>query len=220
MYDFVRGPLVWVAFIIFIGGLVYQVFQFFSMTQKKEPVYAPGGGRDRQGRSAGWVNQWASFLLGKTIRGTHPVMTVVTSVFHVCLILTPIFLLAHSILFYESWGVTPWSFSESTADVMTVIVLACCAFFLFRRIFVRRVRAITTAYDYLILLIAAAPFLSGYLAYHQWFDYETMLIAHILAGEVMLIVIPFTKLGHMLFFFLYRFFIGSEYSFGQGTRTW
>ena len=220
MYDFVRGPLVWVAFIIFIGGLVYQVFQFFRMTKKKESVYAPRDGQDRQGRSAGWVNQWVSFLLGKTIRGTHPVMTVVTSVFHVCLILTPIFLLAHSILFYESWGVTPWSFSESTADVMTVIVLACCAFFLFRRIFVRRVRAITTAYDYLILLIAAAPFLSGYLAYHQWFDYETMLIAHILAGEVMLIVIPFTKLGHMLFFFLYRFFMGSEYSFGQGTRTW
>jgi hypothetical protein len=47
-----------------------------------------------------------------------------------------------------------------------------------------------------------------------------MLIAHILAGELMLIVIPFTKLGHMLFFFLYRFLIGSEYSFGQGTRTW
>ena len=218
MYDFVRGPLVWVAFIIFIGGLVYQVFQFFRITQKKEPVYAPGGSQDRQGRSAGSVDQWVGFLR-KTILGTHPVMTVVTSVFHVCLILTPIFLLAHSILFYESWGVTPWSFSESTTDVITVIILVCCAFFLFRRIFVRRVRAITTAYDYLILLIAAAPFLSGYMAYHQWFDYETMLIAHILAGEVMLIVIPFTKLGHMIFFFLYRFFIGSEYSFGQGTRT-
>jgi len=219
MYDFVRGPLVWVAFIVFIGGLVYQVSQFFSMTKKKEPLYAPGGSQDHHGRSAGSVGQWVGFLR-KTILGTHPVMTVITSVFHVCLILTPIFLLAHSILFYESWGMTPWSFSETTTDVMTVIVLICCAFFLFRRIFVSRVRAITTAYDYLILLIAAAPFVSGYMAYHQWFDYKTMLFAHILAGEVMLIVIPFTKLGHMLFFFLYRFFIGSEYSFGQGTRTW
>jgi nitrate reductase gamma subunit len=219
MYDFVRGPLVWVAFIVFIGGLVYQVSMFFRMTQKKEPVYAPGGHQDHHGRFAGSLGQWANSLQ-KSILGTHPVMTVVTSVFHVCLILTPVFLLAHSILFYESWGVTPWSFSETTTDVMTIIVLICCAFFLFRRIFVRRVRAITTAYDYLILVIAAAPFVSGYMAYHQWFDYRTMLIAHILAGEVMLIVIPFTKLGHMVFFFLYRFFIGSEYSFGQGTRSW
>jgi hypothetical protein len=71
-----------------------------------------------------------------------------------------------------------------------------------------------------MLLITVAPFLSGYLAYHQWFDYKIMLIAHILAAEVMLVVIPFTKLGHMIFFFLYRFLIGGEYSFGQGTRTW
>jgi hypothetical protein len=46
------------------------------------------------------------------------------------------------------------------------------------------------------------------------------MILHILAGEVMLMAIPFTKLGHMLFFFFYRFFIGSEYSFVRGTRSW
>jgi nitrate reductase gamma subunit len=43
---------------------------------------------------------------------------------------------------------------------------------------------------------------------------------HILAGEVLLMTIPFTKLGHMLFFFLYRFLIGNEYSFARGERTW
>jgi hypothetical protein len=47
-----------------------------------------------------------------------------------------------------------------------------------------------------------------------------MLTAHIISGEAMLILIPFTKLGHMIYFFLYRFFIGSEYSFGQGRRAW
>jgi nitrate reductase gamma subunit len=219
MYDFIRGPLVWVAFMVFAGGLVYQIFQFFSMTQRKERVFMPRGSQGLQGQSTGSIGQWVGFLR-KTILGHHPVMTIVTSLFHVCLILTPIFLLAHSILFDESWRLTPWSFSETTTDVMTVIVLSCCAFFLLRRIFLRRVRAITTGYDYLILMIAAAPFVSGFLAYHQWFDYGTILIAHILAGELMLIVIPFTKLGHMLFFFLYRFFIGSEYSFGQGSRTW
>jgi nitrate reductase gamma subunit len=217
MYDFVRGPLLWVAFIVFFGGLVYQVIQFFALTRRKDPVFAPSNSEGEE--SVRTYRDWLD-LLRNTILGTHPVMTIVTSVFHVCLFIAPIFLLAHGILFYESWGIDVWSFSESTTDVLTVIFLICGVFFILRRIVVRQVRAITTAYDYIFLIIAIAPFLSGYMAYHQWFDYRTMLIAHILAGELMLIVIPFTKLGHMLFFFLYRFLIGSEYSFGQGTRTW
>jgi nitrate reductase gamma subunit len=43
---------------------------------------------------------------------------------------------------------------------------------------------------------------------------------HILAGELMLIVMPFTKLGHMVFFFFIRILIGNEYSFGKGKRVW
>jgi nitrate reductase gamma subunit len=85
---------------------------------------------------------------------------------------------------------------------------------------VRKVRVITTVYDYIILLITVAPFLTGTFAYHQWLDYQTVIFLHILAGEVMFITMPFTKLGHMLFFFFYRFFIGSEYSFSRGTRIW
>jgi nitrate reductase gamma subunit len=113
-----------------------------------------------------------------------------------------------------------FSLPESFSDVLTLVVLICGAYFLGRRLFLARVRAITAAYDYLILLIAIAPFLTGYFAYHQWFDYDAVMTLHILAGEVMLITIPFTKLGHMLFFFLYRFFIGNEYSFVPGSRIW
>jgi hypothetical protein len=101
---------------------------------------------------------------------------------------------------------------------MTVIVLLCGLFFLGRRLFLARVRVLTTAYDYLMLLVTMAPFLTGFLAYHQWFDYRTLIFLHILAGEVMLIVIPFH--GWHMIFFLYRFFIDSEYSFVQRHRTW
>lgn len=143
-----------------------------------------------------------------------------TSVFHVFLIGVPLLLLGHNMLLSQSWGLSLWSLPESITDVLTVVVIVCAAFFLGRRLFLARVRAITTAYDYLVLLIAVAPFLTGYFAYHQWFDYRTVMTIHILSGGVMLITIPFTKLGHMLFFFLYRFLIGSEYSFARGARAW
>ena len=83
-----------------------------------------------------------------------------------------------------------------------------------------RVQALSTPYDYLLLFITVAPFLTGFFAYHQWFDYKTVILLHILAGEVMLIAIPFSKLGHMVFFFFIRILLGSEFSFWRGNRSW
>jgi len=219
MYDFIRGPLVLIALIIFILGLIIQLTQFFRLTKKKEWVYPPLEVKSE--KKTPW--KWAVFCLASlngTLWKTYPLTTMMTSVFHVCLIAVPIFLLGHNILLGQSWGLSFLNLPESMTDVLTVVVLVCTAFFLARRLFLSRVRAITTAYDYLILLIAVAPFLTGYLAYHQWGHYDTVITLHILAGEVMLITIPFTKLGHMLFFFLYRFLIGSEYSFAKGSRAW
>lgn len=219
MVDFIQGQLVSIAFVIFILGLTFQFFQFFKLTKKKEWIYPPGEVK-REKKTAG---KWVTFCLASlngTLWKTDPLITIVTSVFHVFLILVPLFLLGHNILLNQSWGLSLWSLPESITDILTLVVLICVAFFLGRRLFLSRVRVITSLYDYAILLIALAPFLTGYLAYHQWFHYDTVMTVHVLAGEVMLITIPFTKLGHMLFFFLYRFLIGNEYSFARGERTW
>ena len=219
MYNFIHGQLVSIAFVIFILGLIFQFFQFFKLTKKKEWIYPPGEIK-REKKTEG---QWVAFCLASlngTLWKTDPLITVVTLVFHVFLILVPIFLLGHNILLDQSWGLSLWSLPEPITDILTLVLLICVAFFLGRRLFLSRVRAITSVYDYLILFIVAAPFLTGYFAYHQWFNYDTMMTLHILAGEVMLITIPFTKLGHMLFFFLYRFLIGNEYSFARGERVW
>jgi nitrate reductase gamma subunit len=208
-----------IAFIVFMIGLIFQVIQFFKLTEKKEWIYPPGEVK-REKKTAG---KWVTFCLASlngTLWKTDPLMTIVTSVFHIFLILVPVFLLGHNIVLNQSWGLSLWSLPESITDILTLVVLICVAFFLGRRLFLARVRVISSLYDYAILLIALAPFLTGYLAYHQWFHYEAVMTVHVLAGEVMLITIPFTKLGHMLFFFLYRFFIGNEYSFAKGTRVW
>jgi len=219
MVDFIRGPLISIALALFISGLIFQVIQFFRLTRKKERMVPPLDIKAEKKSAGQWVTFCLSALNG-TLWKTDPLVTTVTSVFHVLLIGVPIFLLGHNILLDQSWGLPLLSLPEWMSDFFTLVVLICLAFFLSRRLFLARVRAITSLYDYVILLTAAAPFLTGYFAYHQWFHYETMMTLHILAGEVMLIAVPFTKLGHMLFFFLYRFFIGSEYSFAKGARAW
>jgi nitrate reductase gamma subunit len=101
------------------------------------------------------------------------------------------------------------------------VVIAGGIFFLLRRLFLNRVRAISTPYDYLVLLIATAPFVTGFLAFHHLFDYDTVIVLHILAGEIMLMAVPFTKLVHMPYFFINRFVLVHENTLGAGgSRIW
>ena len=155
-----------------------------------------------------------------TLIGKNPVMAIVSVIFHSCLFLAPLLALGHSLLFYESWKISLPSLPDGLIDLFTMILLACALFFLMRRMVIPRVQAISTAYDYAVLFLTAAPFLTGLFAYHQWFDYKTVITLHMLAGEAMLIAIPFSKIGHMVFFFFVRILMGGEYGFWRGNRTW
>ena len=221
MYDFARGPLMWVAAIVFAAGVFYRMVQLFVLTRKKEPLLYAGGGTERAvGRSAEERKLERLAAFQNSLLGRHPVVAIVSTVFHTCLFMAPVFLVAHNLLLYESWGFSFMSLPDAVCDVMTVILLAGGLFFLLRRLVVPQVAAVSSPYDYILLLVTTAPFLTGFFAYHQLFDYRTVLILHMLSGELMLVAVPFTKLGHMVFFFFVRLLVGGEYSLGRGNRTW
>ncbi len=216
LYNFVRGPLVWIAFAVFIGGSIYRIREVVLMA-KKEKVVLPYMSFKYTLRSLlHWLIPFAS-----TNWRRRWVMATVTFLFHICLVFTPIFLLSHNTLWHESWGISWWTLSESLADIMTLIVIFCCVFFFLRRIFAPEVRFVTFADDYIILAVAFLPFLTGFLAYHQWLlPHKTMVILHMLFGEIMLIAIPFSRLSHMLFFWLTRAYAGSEFGLVRHTYDW
>ena len=109
---------------------------------------------------------------------------------------------------------------DSVADVMTLVVIASCIFFLIRRLTSPEVKFVTSVSDYVILAIVAAPFITGFLAYHQWVGYQLIAILHILSGEIMLMAIPFTRLSHMLFSPLTRAYMGSEFGGIKNAKDW
>ncbi|WP_236892578.1 respiratory nitrate reductase subunit gamma [Desulfoluna limicola] len=219
MYDFIRGPMVWISIAIFFGGIIWQVFRFLALSSTvDEPKLKRPAGLAKEEPPAGAGG--LLYALKLSIFKTSPGMIIVTSVFHLCLIVVPLFLLGHNILIERAIGFSLFSFSEKTSDTLTVIFLLCGLFFLYRRLFVERVRIITSGTDYLMLLLATAPFITGFLAYHQLFDYKLMIVLHILAGEAMLILAPFTKFVHMVFFFAVRFTVKGEWALGSGNRNW
>ena len=220
MYELARGPLMWAATVIFLAGIIYRSIQLYLLTRKKERALysaAPVKPKDRtpEERKMDLIVAFKHSLLG-----THPIMAIISTIFHSFIFIIPLFLLGHNLLLYESWGLSLFSLPDWLCDTLTAIFILIGLFFLLRRLIVPQVRIISTAYDYLVLGITVAPFLSGFFAYHQWFDYKTVITIHMLVGELMLMVIPFTKIGHMVFFFFVRILVGSEYSFGRGSREW
>ena len=224
VFDFIRGPLVWISFIVFFLGVFYQIFEFLSSIEKNEKIFYKFDIKKLL-KSIDFKPKSVLRGISKvklSIVGVNPTMVIVSTVFHICLVVTPIFLLAHNILLDTYIGVSFFSFSEKVTDYMTIVLMGCIIFFLYRRIFVARVKAITSYYDYLMLFIAVAPFVTGFLAYHQiMFEHYKLIISlHILSGEIMLMAIPFTKFVHMTFFFVFRFLLVSEYSLGAGNRVY
>ena len=223
MYDFVCGPLLWLSAAICIGGLIYRAVQLLRLTRKKEVVLCPVTNpkdtpvlsRSVEERKLDQIARFQNSVLGQ-----HPVMVIGSTVFHACLFLTPLLLLAHTLMLARFMGLRLPSIPDGLADLMTVMVLAGALFFAVRRLAVPKVAAISSATDYTVLLLTVLPFLTGFLAHHQLFDYKTLLTLHVFTGDLLLIALPFSKVGHMIFFFFFRLTMAGEFCLGTGSRTW
>jgi nitrate reductase gamma subunit len=216
IYNFVSGPLAWLAFILFFGGCLYRLVRLFMLVKEKEPFIFTYMSWKYSLRS---IFHWI-IPFGTVNWRRHPVLTVVTFVFHIGLVIAPIFLLAHVILLDEALNLSWWALPDAWADVLTVVVIIGCLFFLVRRLTQPEVKFVTSASDFAILTIVAAPFITGFIAYHQWIDYPVMMVLHVVAGEVMLVSIPFTRLSHMLFSPFTRAYMGSEFGKVRHARDW
>ena len=217
LYNLVTGPLAWAAFLIFLVGLLAKFIYLFYLAKKKDPTVFAYLSAKYAIRS---MFMWSIPFVAKNWR-LRPVFTIVTFAFHICLLGVPLFLMAHVIHWSEgTLGVSYWSLPDQVADWMTVVVVVACVFFAVRRIVVPEAKYVTNAKDFLMLVLVAAPFITGFLAYHQIFDYKVMIILHILSGEVWLAIIPFTWLSHMLLAPMVRGYMGSEFGAVRHVKDW
>jgi nitrate reductase gamma subunit len=215
-YTIVSGPLAWLAFLVFFGGIVCRLIRLLIDVRRTEKWIFSYMSWKYSLRSIG---RWL-LPFGTVNWRRHPGLTVATFAFHLCLLLTPIFLLSHVVLWDEAFDLSWWTLPDALGDVMTVVVIVCCIYFLVRRLRTPEVKFVTSASDFVILVIVTAPFITGFLAYHQWFAYPVMVIAHIVSGEIMLVAIPFTRLSHMIFSPLTRAYMGSEFGKVRHARDW
>lgn len=216
IYTFLAGPALWTTFIIFFGGLIVRIGHLYRLSREKDRVFYNHTGFSWGLKSVFyWLLPW-----GSTSMRQQPVFSLVAFTFHITLLAVPLFLNAHNILWDEAWGISLWSLPDALADAMTVILFVSIIFLVIRRIVRPEVRILTETWDYVLLGLTVLPFVTGFLAYHQVGPYELMMILHLLTAEIILILIPFTKLAHMILFFFTRAFIGFEMGSRRGARSW
>lgn len=215
IYELVRGPFAWVALIIFVLGSLFRIVLLFS-TGKNEPLLDSS----RSARDAARSILHGLIPFGSTYMRKQPIFTIVSFIFHLCVIILPVFLLAHIVLWYESWEIQWWSLPDMLADLMTLWVVLACVYFIFRRMLIPEVKQTTRPVDFGLLAIILLTFLTGFLAYHQWGSYRLVIILHIIFSEILIVVLPFSKLSHMLFFGFSRAYMGSEYGKHLKARDW
>ena len=216
MYEFVTGPLVWLSFAIFFVGLIVRtVFYVRGLDWKLDRVtYSVNTSFGVRGAVRS-ILYWL-FPYGTRSWRHNPWFTLWVFLMHIGLLFVPIFLLGHSVLMRERLGFGLWSMPEGLADVLTILVIVSVIFLTLRRIALPEVRLITTLYDYLLLVVAVAPFVTGYIASHGTPNYSFWIIAHVLSGEILLIAIPLTKLSHFILFFMSRAQLGMDYGIKRG----
>jgi nitrate reductase gamma subunit len=223
MYALAIGPLLWIAVGLFVGGLIYRIARLRKLTiLRSELTCTVTRAKDEQPVTISEEEQKLEKIarFQNSVMGKHPVMVIVSFIFHLGLLVTPFFVMAHNVMLRRALGISLPSLPDSVCHILTTIVLAGAVFFLVRRLAVPKVFAISDYKDYVVLLITALPFLTGFMAHQQLLDARTVITAHILAGELMLAAIPFTKIGHMVFFFFMRSTLAGEYCLGRGNRTW
>jgi len=104
--------------------------------------------------------------------------------------------MGHAVLWQESWGIRWWSLPGP------------------------EVRNVSYPSDFLLALLVMAPFATGFVAHQQWLPYKPMIIIHGLSGALWLLLIPWTRLVHMMWFPFTRAYMGSEFGAVRHSRDW
>jgi nitrate reductase gamma subunit len=192
--DLARGPLFRISLAVCLLGLAYRfgviAWQIGAAHRRAGDKTLPHASIWRA--ALRWLLPWRLLRL-------RPLYALASLAFHAGILLVPLFYTGHVAL----WGpVLPawWPrLATGAADVLTYLTLAGLAIVLLERLLVRASRDLTRGSDAGILLLLLGLAASGYWSAHPEASPlapRTMLLVHMLAGNLALILTPLSKIVH------------------------
>jgi nitrate reductase gamma subunit len=216
LLDFARGPLFRFSLAVMLLGLVRII--------TLDVIAAVGAYRRAGDKTLPW-----GFIIRRTLRWLFPVDRLFTRrpvyslfsvLFHVGLLIVPIFLFAHVELWRGALGFGWPALPKATADWMTIGTIACGIFLVIGRISSRESRFLSRRQDYLWPLVLLVPFAGGYVCANLQISpaaYQIVMLVHVLSAELIFLLLPFTKLAHCVLSPLSQVISGLAWRFPAGT---
>jgi nitrate reductase gamma subunit len=189
-----RGPAFVFAFAFMILGLMRHLaltlWEIYRAWRKAGDKTLPC--RQIRHNTLKWL-----FPIGEFVR--NPLFSLTSIVLHIAILIVPVFLAGHIALWYRSMGLEWPGIPNAPADVLTIVAVIAAVALVVQRLSATPTRALSRFQDYAIPLIIALPFVSGFMVMHPAynpFSYSAMLFVHVMSANLIMMLIPVTKLAH------------------------
>ena len=200
----VRGPGLALALALCLFGIVLRLFEILALGLKADLAPArpvtPG---------SGWRTMLTRTLPPPGMLRRAPLTYLGGYVFHIGLAIAVFCFVPHIELIRGIFGIRWSGLPNLFVDAATVAAILAMIAVLGGRLTDPVKRFLSGTGDWLAWALTFVPLASGYAAYHHLFENYTLTLAlHILAVELMLAMLPFTKLFHVVGLFMARWYNG------------
>jgi nitrate reductase gamma subunit len=190
------GPLFWTALAFMLLGLARHIA--LTLWEGGKAYKRAGDKAFPMGKLMSTTAHWLFPVARVWNRGLYSLTTIL---FHLGVILVPLFLAGHIQLWREGVGLSWPALPNGVATTLTWIVIATSVVVVVQRVAAKDSRALSRFQDYALPLFIAVPFLTGFLVMHPaWnpFARDPVLLAHVLSADLLIFMVPLTKLSHMI----------------------
>jgi len=194
--EWARGPVFVFAFSFMVLGLARHVA--LTVWEARRTMRRAG---DRSLPLAAIGRATLTWLFPAGALARHALFTTTSVVFHVAILVVPVLLAGHIALWTAALGVGWPAIPNAVADTLTLLAIVTAVALSVQRLTAPATRAISRPSDHLLLFAVALPFASGFLAMHPAlnpFGFERTLFVHVMSGNLLLVLVPLTKLSHVV----------------------
>lgn len=193
--EFGRGPLFRLALSLMMLGLLRVLFLtaagLVEAYRNNADRVVPWPEVARQ--TVAWL-----FPLGRLWK-RRPVYGTLSVLFHAGLLAVPPLLAAHVLLWKRSAGFAWPPIPQPLADGLTILVVLAGLGLVAGRLSHAAARQLSRRQDYAWLLLLLVPFVTGYACSNTPAPprlYQALMLVHVYSANLILLLLPFTKLAH------------------------
>lgn len=210
---FARGPLFNAALLVFIAGMAYRLIRVVLLGWGRDKVPAMGS------KGAGLVKSYLKALLIwpfiPWVKGTfarNPITYIAGGLFHLGLFVVILLGTAHVLVWKSLLGFAWPSLPLPIVDWLAAVTIIAMVALFINRLVNPVLKLITGPAEWLNWGVVFLPMVTGYMTtHHMWFPYQVLFSLHMLAIDLLLIWIPFSRISHFVFYFFSRTVHGVEF---------